>query len=335
MLKKKPKVALLVGGTSPERAVSKMSGKGVLGALKNLQYLTKIIDPAYGLNQPKNEEDFFSEQDFSEISNRNCIDAMNSNLFDHIDVVFSALHGKWAEDGTIQSLLELRGLKYTGSKVLASALAMDKDVSKVIFRQAGVQTADWFTVIERSFEPVLISDEIKQKVGFPCIIKPNDQGSTVGLKFVQDESEVEEGIVIAQKYSSKALVEKYIPGREITVAILLNEALPVLEIVPKSGFYDYEHKYTSGMSEYIVPANIPDEAAQEAQRQALIAFEAIGCEGYARVDFRMNNENELYCLEVNTLPGMTPLSLVPKAAKAVGISFDELIKKIIQQALHG
>jgi D-alanine-D-alanine ligase len=329
----KPKVALLVGGTSPEREVSKMSGKGVLQALKGLQYPTIIVDPAYGSNQPKEEEQFFLKNDFGEISNRNCIDAINSGLLDNVDVVFSALHGKWAEDGTIQSLLELRGLKYTGSKVLASALAMDKEMSKVIFRQAGVQTADWFTVKYKSFEPVLIADEINQRFGFPCIIKANDQGSTVGLKLVKDESEVEEGIVLAQQFSSKALIEKYIPGRELTVAILINEALPVLEIVPKSGLYDYKSKYTSGMSEYIVPADIPNGVAEKAQQQALTAFHALGCEGYSRVDFRMNNDNELYCLEVNTLPGMTPLSLVPKAAKAVGISFEELIKRIIQQAL--
>jgi len=334
MTLQKPKVALLVGGTSPERQVSKMSGKGVLSALKALQYPTVIIDPAYGLNQPKAEEKFFLEKDYSEISNRNCIDTIASNLLDNVDVVFSALHGKWAEDGTIQSILELRGLKYTGSKVLASALAMDKEMSKVIFTKAGVQTPEWFTVKNQSFEPILIADQINQEIGgFPCIIKPNDQGSTVGLKFVKDESEVEEGIIIAQQFSSKALIEKYIPGREITVAILINEALPVLEIVPKSGLYDYKSKYTSGMSEYIVPAKIPEEIAKKAQQQALVAFHSLGCEGYARVDFRLNNKGELYCLEVNTLPGMTPLSLVPKAAKAVGISFDELIKRIIQQAL--
>jgi len=329
----KPKVALLVGGNSPEREVSKMSGKGVLGALKSLQYPTIVIDPAYGLNQPKEEEKFFLKKDFAEISNRNCVDAINSNLLDEIDIVFSALHGKWAEDGTIQSLLELRGLKYTGSKILASALAMDKEMSKINFRQVGVQTPDWFTVKNRNFEPNLIADQIKKEIGFPCIIKPNDQGSTVGLKFVRDESEVEEGIVIAQQYSLKALIEKYIPGREITVAVLINEALPVLEIVPKSGLYDYKSKYTSGMSEYIVPAKIPEETAKKAQQQALKAFHSLGCEGYARVDFRLSNDNELYCLEVNTLPGMTPLSLVPKAAKAVGITFEELIKRIIQQAL--
>jgi D-alanine-D-alanine ligase len=333
MLNSKPKVALLVGGTSPERAVSKMSGKGVLGALRALQYPTIIIDPAYGLNQPENEEKFFLEKDYSEISNRNCIDVINSSLFDDVDIVFSALHGKWAEDGTIQSLLELRGLKYTGSKVLASALAMDKEMSKVIFRQADVQTADWFTVNSVNFESKKITEKIKKEFGFPCIIKPNDQGSTVGLKLVSNESEVEEAVKVALQFSNKALIEKYIPGRELTVSILINEALPVLEIVPKSGLYDYHSKYTSGMSEYIVPAKILDEISKRAQAIALSAFHSLGCEGYARVDFRLSDDNELYCLEVNTLPGMTPLSLVPKAAKAVGISFEELIKKIIEQAL--
>ena len=329
----KPKVALLVGGTSPERAVSKMSGKGILQALRTLQYPTIVIDPSYGLHQPKEEEQFFLEKDITDLSNRNYIDAINSTMFDDVDVVFSAMHGKWAEDGTIQSLLELRGLKYTGSKVLASALAMDKEMSKIVFKQAGVQTAEWLTVnnSEQNFESLI--KDIKNRIGFPCIIKPNDQGSTFGLTLVKAESEVKDGINLALQYSSKALIEKYIPGRELTVAVLLNEALPVLEIVPKSGMYDYKHKYTSGMSEYIVPANIPDEVAKKAQQQALTAFQALGCEGYARVDFRMNDKNELFCLEVNTLPGMTPTSLVPKAAKAVGISFEELINKILQQAL--
>lgn len=328
----KLKIALLVGGTSTERTVSKMSGKGVLQALRTLQYPTKVIDPAYGLNQPKSEQEFFSENDFTKISNRNCIDAINSNLLDDVDLVFSALHGKWAEDGTIQSLLELRGLRYTGSKILASALAMDKEVSKIIFRQANVQTADWVIANSESDIDLLIS-EVKKKLGLPCVIKPNDQGSTVGLTLVKAESEIKDAIKLALQFSSKVLIEKYIPGRELTVAILLNGALPVLEIVPKSGFYDYNHKYTSGMSEYIVPANIPEDVTKKAQQRALMAFQSLGCEGYARVDFRMNEKSELFCLEVNTLPGMTATSLVPKAAKAAGISFEELIDKIIKQAL--
>ena len=333
MSSSKPKIALLVGGTSPEREVSKMSGSGILKALKKSGYPVIIVDPAYGLNQPEEEKNFFSEKEHSNISNRNFIDAVNSDLFNDVDIVFSALHGKWAEDGTIQSLLELRGLKYTGSKVTASALAMDKDISKTIFKQVGVNTAEWFTLTTKSFEPVFVSDQIKQRVDFPCIIKPNDQGSTVGLKFVKDELEVEEAIIIAQQYSSKVLIERYIAGREITVGILGSEALPVLEVVPKSGLYDYKSKYTAGMSEYIVPAKIPDEVAKDAQQQALMAFQSLGCESYGRVDFRLSCENKIYCLEVNTLPGMTQLSLVPMAAKAVGISFEELIDRIIEQAI--
>ncbi len=332
-MKNKPKVALLVGGTSPEREVSKMSGKGILQALIKLNYPTIVIDPAYGLNQPADESNFFSEKDFADKSNKNCIDALNSELLSDVDIVFSALHGKWAEDGTIQSILELRGIKYTGSKVTASALAMDKNISKTIFKQVGVNTAEWFMVSEKKIDTSLILARIKNKIKFPCIIKPNDQGSTVGLKLVKDESEVEEGIILAKNFSSKVIIEKYIAGRELTVSILGEEALPVLEIVPKSGLYDYKSKYTSGQSEYIVPANIPAEIANEMQQQALNAFTSLGCEGYGRVDFRLNNQNEIFCLEVNTLPGMTQLSLVPKAANAVGISFVELIDKIIRLAL--
>ncbi|MDX1701605.1 MAG: D-alanine--D-alanine ligase, partial [Melioribacteraceae bacterium] len=267
------------------------------------------------------------------ISNRNCLATFNSNLFDDVDVVFSALHGRWGEDGTIQSLLELRGLKYTGSKVTPSALAMDKNISKTVFKQIGVSTAKWFTLNTMNFDLAIVLDEIKKTLSFPCIIKPNDQGSTVGLKLVKNESEVQDGIITAQKYSCKVLIEEYIPGREITVGILSSEALPVLEIVPQSGLYDYKSKYTAGLSKYIVPAEIPEKVAKEAQKQALIAFHAIGCEGYGRVDFRLSDENKIYCLEINTLPGMTPLSLVPKAAQAVGISFVELIDRIIQQAI--
>jgi D-alanine-D-alanine ligase len=330
----KPKVVLLVGGTSPEREVSKSSGKGILGALRNLGYPTKIIDPAYGENQPEDESSFFRSEDYTGISNRNCVTAINSSLFNDVDVVFSALHGKWAEDGTIQSLLELRGLKYTGSKVLASAMAMDKSISKTIFRNAGVKTADWFSIRENEFDIKAIIKNIKSGFGYPCVIKPNDQGSTVGLSIVKKKSEVEEACRLAFKFSVKILIEQYIPGREITVAVLENQALPVLEIIPKSGFYDYKSKYTAGMTEYIVPAQIPPKVFKLAQKQALLAFNSLGCEGYARVDFRLNNKIKIFCLEVNTLPGMTPTSLVPKMAKAVGISFEELIDRIVRQALQ-
>jgi len=333
MVGAKPKVALLVGGTSPEREVSKMSGEGIYKALLSLQYQTVLVDPAYGTNQPSQAEMFFSAEDYSEISNSNCVKAINSELFDNVEVVFSALHGKWAEDGTMQSLLELRGLKYTGSKVLASAVAMDKALSKIILKEAGVNTAKWLVVTDQNKNDDKLKERIVSEVGLPCVIKSNDQGSTFGLTIVDKENKIEEALKLALKFSDKALIEEYIPGREITVAILEGKSLPVLEIIPKDGFYDYERKYTPGMCEYIVPADIPDEVFKTIQEQALIAFNSLNCESYGRVDFRLNENNESFCLEVNTLPGMTSTSLVPKMAKAVGISFEELIEKIINHAL--
>jgi D-alanine-D-alanine ligase len=329
----KPRIALLVGGTSPEREVSKMSGEGIYNALISLGYPTIIIDPAYGTNQPNDEKLFFANDDYTELSNRNCVTAINSELFDNIDVVFSALHGKWAEDGMMQSLLELRGLKYTGSKVLGSAIAMDKALSKTIFKQNKIPTPSWLVADNSNQSDSKLIGKINDEIGFPCVIKPNDQGSTVGLTVVKNESEVERAVDLALKFSAKALIEEYIEGREITVAILEDEALSVLEIVPHSGLYDYESKYTSGMSEYIVPANLPQDITQKASEFALSAFNVLGCESYARVDFRLSDDGVPYCLEVNTLPGMTPLSLVPKMANAVGITFEELIDRIIKHAL--
>jgi D-alanine-D-alanine ligase len=310
-----------------------MSAEGIYKALLSLQYPTVLVDPAYGINQPSQTELFFSSEDYAEISNRNCVEAINSNLFDDIEVVFSAMHGKWAEDGTMQSLLELRGLKYTGSKVLASALAMDKALSKTIFKEAGINTAKWLVANNQNKNDEKLYEWILSEIGLPCVTKSNDQGSNFGLTIVKEENKIEEAVQLALAFSDKVLIEKYISGREITVAILEGKALPVLEIIPKDGFYDYEHKYTPGMSDYIVPANIPEALFKTIQEQALIAFNSLKCESYGRVDFRINEKNESYCLEVNTLPGMTSTSLVPKMAEAVGISFEELIERIIKQAL--
>lgn len=326
-------VALLVGGSSPERPVSKATGKSVLFALSSLGYKVKVIDPAYGLNQPKDVEQFFAEKDFTELSNRNYVEAINSTLFDDVDVAFLALHGKWGEDGTVQSLLELRGIKYTGSKILASATAMDKCMTKIMFQHYDVSTPRWFAIDHHEEDVELIKAKIKKFFGYPCVIKPNDSGSTIGLSICRGDVEVGNAVKSAFKYSSKVLVEEYIPGREITVAILDKHALPPLEIKPKGGFYDYESKYTSGMSEYIVPADIPQKVAEHLQHQALLAYNSVGCETYSRIDFRVTSDYKSYCLEVNTLPGMTSTSLVPKMAKAAGISFEELIDRIIKNSL--
>ncbi|HSD63569.1 MAG TPA: D-alanine--D-alanine ligase [Ignavibacteriaceae bacterium] len=328
----KPRIALLFGGTSPERIISKRSAASVYSAIKNLGYNCKLINPAYGEFQPEKTEVFFMDEDPVEISNRNYVKAINSELLDDIDLAFIVLHGKWGEDGTIQSLLELRGIKYTGSRVLSSSISIDKDMSKILFLHYGVQTAKWFS-IDKNYDNGSIIKTIEDQFGFPAVVKPNDQGSTVGLSICENSSQVEEALKLSFQYSDKVIIEEYIPGREMTVAILDNKALPVLEIKPKHGIYDYECKYTTGMSEYIVPAEIPKEAAERLQSQAMLAFNALGCQTFGRIDFRMDNNFEPFCLEANTLPGLTSTSLVPKMAKAVGISFEQLVDRIIRLSL--
>jgi len=325
-------IALFVGGTSPEREVSKSSGKAIYQALNSLGYNSTLIDPAYGTDQPKTDEEFFSAKDFGEIKNENLIKTIDSKLLDNIDLVFLALHGKWGEDGMIQSLLELKGIKYTGSGVLSSTIAMDKDLSKTLFLKNNVNTPSWIT-IDKKFNRDEVIKLIKSKFGYPLIIKPNDQGSTVGLSVVKNDEEIFKAIETAFQYSDLTVIEEYIPGREMTVAILEDKPLHVLEIFPKSGLYDYESKYTSGMSEYIVPANVTEDVFNKMQLQAIKAFRSLRCEVYGRVDFRLNDENVPFCLEVNTLPGMTETSLVPKMAYSVGISFEELIDRIIRNSL--
>ena len=250
-----------------------------------------------------------------------------------IDIAFLALHGKYGEDGTIQSLLELKGIKYTGSKVLSSAIAMDKIMSKILFEEYNVPSPKWFHFKQGEKSVSEVKKTIENKFGFPAVVKPNDQGSTVGLTICKSSDQLEDAINNAFKYSDRILVEEYIPGKEMTVAVIEDSALPVLEIKPKHGIYDYECKYTSGMSEYVVPAEIPEEVTKSMQEIAVQACNSLRCEVYARVDFRLSSDNKPYVLEVNTLPGMTSLSLVPKMAKAKGISFEQLIEKIINLSL--
>lgn len=323
-------IALLLGGFSGEREVSKSSSKAIYEALISLGYSVELIDPAYGKNQPKNIDDFFCEKDYTELSIKNYIDTVNLPLFDSIDLAFLGLHGKYGEDGSIQALLEMRGVNYTGSGVTASALAMDKVRSKIFFKHYGVKTPDWFVVDRESIDIKKIKKEIEISFHYPCVIKPNDQGSTLGLTICNDDSQVENAVTLAEQYSNKILVESYIEGREITVGILGEKILPVLEIIPKNQLYDYECKYTHGMSEYIVPADIPSQIAANIQQQSYNAFKSLGCKAYSRVDLRLSNDMKSYCLEVNTLPGMTSTSLVPKMAKAIGISFEEIIEQIIE-----
>lgn len=325
-------IAVIVGGTSPERAVSKQSGKSIYEAVKNLEYNFKVIDPAYGLNQPDSIEDYFSDCDCGLLSNENYIKVINSAIFDDVDLALIALHGKWGEDGTIQALFDLKGIKYAGSGVLGSSLTMDKARSKVMFNHFGVSTPKWVTVTKRdNIENK--KDEIRKNIGFPCIIKPNDQGSTIGLTKCSNTDELNDALQLAFQFSNIALVEEFIVGREIAVGIVDQNVLPLLEIIPKHEIYDYECKYTDGMSEYIVPANIESEIEENLKLQAKLAFDSLGCEGYGRVDFRLTDDGKAYCFEVNSLPGMTSHSLVPKMAKSAGISFEDLVNQIIKISL--
>lgn len=327
------KIALLLGGASSERQVSKNSGKSVYNALLKNGFEVVLIDPAYGKNQPKITEEFFDEKDIMEYSEKKYIQAFDSDLFQGIDAAFIALHGKWGEDGTVQSILDLKGIKYSGSGVLSSAIAMDKDISKQLFRRNGINTADWTIVEKNKYNLSSLFFEIDNVIKYPCIIKPNDQGSTFGLSLCGSKNEIETSLIKAFKYSDKAIVETYIPGRELTVGILEGKALPVLEIEPQHELYDYDCKYTSGMSQYFVPADIPPDTALEIQNQAELTFKTLLCKDFGRVDFRMTRDNKFYCLEANTLPGLTSTSLLPKMAKAAGIEFEELIAKIISLAL--
>lgn len=325
-------IAILLGGTSPERAISKQSGFAIYNSVKKLGYRTKIIDPAYGLNQPQKIDDFFSDCEFATISNENMISAINSPFFNDVDLALIALHGKWGEDGVIQSLLELRGIKYTGSGILASSLSMDKVKSKIIFNHFEVITPRWIEA-KRNSNLDKLDKQIYETIKYPCIVKPNDQGSTIGLTKCNSSDELETSINLASQFSNKILLEEFIAGRELAIAIVENLTLPILEIIPKHELYDYECKYTDGMSKYIIPAKVDAEIEKTLQKQALQAFESLGCEHYARVDFRLTENGIPYCLEVNTLPGMTSHSLVPKIAGCNGIEFDELVDIIIKSAL--
>ncbi len=324
------RIVLLVGGSSTERIISKRSSRSIYQALIELGYKVNLVDPAYGKNQPQEIEKFFSEEDYFPVSSTNYIEAFNLEVFKKCDLVFIGLHGKWGEDGTVQALLDIKGIKYTGSKMLSSAVTMDKILSKILFDKFQIPTPKWISVHSGELISQEILSKVKENLGFPLIVKPNDQGSTIGLSVVKDESKLNEAFELASKFSDKILIEEFIEGRELTVGIVGDTIYPVLEIVPNHEIYDYECKYTSGMSQYLVPAEIDTEVEKKLKEISLHAFRKLDCEGYARLDYRLDNKNNFYLLEINTLPGMTSLSLLPKMANAVNVSFKELISQIVK-----
>lgn len=335
-------IVVLTGGISPEREVSLASGRGVAAALREAGHTVTVVDPAYGTSQPATEEILFSdathgdmpaEEKLEKFSTTDVIACIQSPLFDSCDVVFNIIHGAEGEDGTLQALLELRKVVYTGSGVLASALAINKIASKIVFQHEGVATPRWVEV--RQHVDMQDFYERVQKLGIPYVVKPNVGGSTLGLTVVDRTGfkPFHAAVLEAQRYSPVALAEEFIAGKELTVSVVGDDALPVIEIVPEGGLYDYKHKYTKGMTQYFCPADIGAEVTKSVQRDALRAFSSLGCKGFGRIDFRYAADGTAHCLEVNTVPGMTATSLVPKAAAAAGISFAQLCDRIAREAV--
>jgi D-alanine-D-alanine ligase len=356
------RIAVLMGGESQEREVSRVSGTEVAKALAARGHDVTLLDTAHGAialtsgetpkigrEPPKRSAASASATAPSGAASgaaasasatavvatgRAGLPVLAGSLSD-VDCVFLALHGGWGEDGTVQALFELAGIPFTGSGVLGSALAMDKDRAKRVFQASGVPTPDWTVFDLRRGDP---SDaelaSAAATLGPVLVVKPNAEGSTVGLSVVREGGDLRAAVRTAAEFGSRVLVERYIDGRELTVAILGDEALPVVEIVPEGGVYTYEAKYTSGRSRYVAPADLPEETARAVRRSAKLAFDVLGCEGFARVDYRLPPDGDFRCLEVNTIPGMTPLSLVPMAAKSAGISFGELLERIVEQAIR-
>jgi D-alanine-D-alanine ligase len=338
------KITVFMGGTSAERDVSLASGLRVAEALRERGHDVLAVDTAHGVLSAADEQAMLAGKVVKTIPpDVQALVRLNAQLpstlrsLPKTDVVFLALHGGQGEDGTLQALLDLTGVPYTGSGHLASALAMDKDLSKHLFRAAGVPTADWLMIGNRELgtgnrEQEFVG-EVERELGLPVVVKPSKQGSTVGLTVVRDIAQLWPAVEEAAKYDDEVMVEQFVPGRELTVGILGDEALPVGEIIPVHEIYDYECKYTAGMAREIFPADLTAEQTGVVQELARRAFRALKLRGYARIDFRLAPDGVFYCLEANTLPGMTSLSLIPQAAAAAGISFPELCERIVRLAL--
>ncbi len=326
------KICILLGGASPERMVSLSSGTAIAKALKELGHDVLFVDPA----TPLDKMDEFREG-LTNISMENmdfeAMAKLTDDIFvEHIpylqeakvELVFNALHGGNGENGVIADILEKAGIPYTGSGYEASAIAMDKYKTKVLARYVGVNCAEE----ELHEQPIHTPD----KVQFPLVIKPNNSGSSVGLTIIQEACDIYEATKEALKFSDTVIIEDFIPGREFDIPVIKGEAYPILEVNPH-GVNDYKAKYMGDKTEYKVPAPLSDEVTKKMQSDAVKVYMALGLKNYARVDFRMTPDEQIYLLEANTLPGMTASSLVPKSAKAIGIDFPELLTIIIEDAL--
>jgi D-alanine-D-alanine ligase len=331
------RIAVVLGGTNEERNVSLATGRAVVAALRERGHEVVAVDPAHGAVPPEEEARMLGGEvgadppGLDELARLggSAVGAALAELpaVRRADVVFLALHGEFGEDGTVQGLMDLAGVAYTGSGCLGSAVAFDKRVSKELLDRAGVPTPAW-TPGGESAEDVLAM------LGLPLVVKPSSGGSTVGLSVVRDASELEPAIELAARYDDDVLCEAFVAGRELTVAVLDGEALPPVEIIPSHEIYDYECKYTPGMSRYVAPAELTADETARLQEAAVTAYRALRQTSYSRIDFRRADDGSHWCLEANSLPGMTATSLVPKAAAAAGIDFPELCDRIARSALR-
>lgn len=303
------KVAVLKGGRSLERGVSLRSGARVEDALERLGHEVVPLDVAH--------------------------DLVKRLLGEQPDVAFIAMHGPGGEDGTPQELLEILDIPFTGPGVAACARCMDKVLTKYELRDAGVPTADWFAFNETAFRELGVGDalgELEERLGFPVVVKPSRGGSALGVKFAASPAEVPATLVAAFSYDDRVLLESFIEGRELAVSILGNEALPVVEAIPTGGDrYDFEARYEIGRTNFICPADLGAPEAEAVTATALAAYEALGCSGFSRVDLILGPDGP-QVLEVNAIPGLTDTSLLPQAAEAAGMSFEDLVERILQLA---
>jgi D-alanine-D-alanine ligase len=297
---KKRKIGVMMGGLSREREISLRTGKAILKALVERGYHALAIDVGQEIAETLVKE--------------------------RIEMAFVALHGRFGEDGTIQGMLELMRIPYTGSGVLASALALHKIMAKKIFLCENIPTPTYEVFVRQDIEK---NPPRASSLPLPVVVKPAREGSTIGISIVRKEEGLVPALKEAGKYDQEILVEEFLKGKEITVGILEDIPLPIIEIVPKSGFYDYHSKYTKGETEYILPARIPREKYLYAQEISLKAFQALGCAGCARVDLMTDEDGNPFVIDVNTMPGMTETSLLPKAAAYAGIPFEDLVERIL------
>jgi D-alanine-D-alanine ligase len=304
------RVAVLKGGRSLERQVSLRSGARVQDALERLGHEVIAIDAGSDLIRRLREG--------------------------APDVAFVAMHGRDGEDGTVQELLEILGIPYTGSGVLACIRAMDKVLAKYLMLEADITTPEFFAFNETAFRELGAAEAlgaIEERLDFPIVVKPAGQGSALGIKFARTAADVPAALVAAFSYDTKVLLERHVAGRDLAVSVLAGQPLPVVEAVPQTeDFYDFESRYEIGRTAFVCPAELPEGVSEQAQELALRTHELLGCYGFARVDLMLDESGELFVLEANPIPGLTETSLLPQAAEAAGIDFDELVGRILELA---